>query len=122
RLFDASGAPIAGTAAITFAVYAQPAGGAALWSETQAVPLEDGYFSAALGSATPLPPSVLDGSVRYVGITVGSDPELSPRQATASVPYALLARDAVGDLHPTSVSVNGAEVIDGNGQWVGSPT
>jgi hypothetical protein len=122
RLFDSTGNPLLGSASVTFTMYDAPVGGAVLWTETQSVPLDVGYFSAQIGSVTPVPVSVWDGSVRYVGITVGSDPEMTPRHATHSVPYALVAGDAVGDIHPTTVSVNGQQVIDATGSWVGSPT
>ncbi|MFO0756540.1 MAG: fibrinogen-like YCDxxxxGGGW domain-containing protein [Byssovorax sp.] len=120
RLFDAAGAPLAGTIGVRFSVYADPAGGAPLWTELQSITLDDGYFSAALGADTPFPPSLWDGSVRYVGIQVGNDPEMIPREPTRSVPYALAAIDAVGDIHPTSITVNGHPVVDANGAWIGA--
>jgi hypothetical protein len=93
-----------------------------LWTETQSVPLDEGYFSAQLGASTPVPAGVWDGSVRWVGIRVGTDAEMTPREATRSVPYALVAGDAVGAIHPASVTVNGHLVIDQNGNWVGPAT
>lgn len=119
RLFDVVGAPLNASVTLHFAVYAAASGGVALWQESQLVTLDEGYFSADLGEITPFPASLWDGSIRYVGITVGSDPEMSPRQVAQSVPYALRAGDAVGDLHPTTVSVNGNLVIDASGAWVG---
>lgn len=119
RLFDNLGAPLAGQVSVVFSIYAGPSGGAPLWTETHAVDLDEGYFSAQLGTITPFPASLFDGSPRYVGIQVGGDPEMSPRQPTASVPYALRANDATGDLHPHSVSINGMTVIDASGSWVG---
>jgi hypothetical protein len=38
------------------------------------------------------------------------------------VPYALVAGDATGDLHPRTVTVNGTLVIDAAGNWVGPAT
>ena len=122
RVFDAAGAPLAGTVPIRFAVYASPTGGAPLWSETQTLTLDEGYFSAQIGTVTAMPPALWDGSTRYVGVQVGTDPEMSPRQATASVPYALVAGDATGDIHPTTITVDGQLVIDANGNWVGPAT
>src|SRR3954469_23591398 len=100
RLFDASGAPLDTTVAIQFTVYDAASGGAGLWTEAQTITLDEGYFSAQLGAATPFPPSLWDGSARFVGVRVGSDPELSPRTAAASVPYAVVAGDVLGDIHP----------------------
>jgi hypothetical protein len=122
RLFDTAGAPLAGNVTLTFALYAAPTGGAPLWTEVQTVTLDGGYYSVQLGAVSGLSAAVLDGSVRYLGITVGSDAEMAPRATVASVPYALLAGDAVGDLHPHTVSVNGTVVIDAQGHWVGPTT
>jgi hypothetical protein len=119
RLFTSAGAPAVGTVTMTFRIYDAPVGGTMLWQEAQIVTLDDGYFSAQIGGVTPFGPTVWNGSLRYVGVTVNNDAEMTPRQSTASVPYALVAEDAVGDIHPTSVSVGGQSVIDGQGNWVG---
>ena len=74
---------------IVFNVYAAAKGGTALWTEQQNITLDDGYFSAQLGSVTPIPDTLFDGTVRYLGVTVGSDAEMTPRQAVTSVPYAM---------------------------------
>jgi hypothetical protein len=39
--------------------------------------------------------------------------------AMTAVPYALVARDLVGDIHPRSVSIGPRAVIDAGGRWVG---
>jgi hypothetical protein len=122
RLFDPAGAPLNGTVTVRFSVYASASGGAALWTETQALALDEGYFSAQLGATTPFPASLWDGATRWVGTQVGTDAEMTPRQATTSVPYALVAGDAVGDLHPTTITVNGVLVVDATGNWVGPST
>jgi hypothetical protein len=122
RLFDAGGNPIDAAVTLTFSLYPTAAGGTAVWTEQQTVMLDEGYFSVQLGAVTPIPPATWNGSVYYVGIKVGADPEMSPRQPTFAVPYALVTSDAVGDIHPTTVSVNGQLVIDANGTWVGPPT
>src|SRR5439155_18765986 len=70
--------------------------------------------------ATAIPASVFDGSPRYLGVTVGTDPEMTPRQAIFAVPYAMIAGNVNGDITPTSVAVNGGTVIDNQGHWVGS--
>jgi hypothetical protein len=55
-------------------------------------------------------------------MAVGSDPEAALRSAVRSAPYAIVAGDVVGNIHPASVSVNGSLVIDGQGNWVGPAT
>ncbi|MDI1482518.1 collagen-like protein [Polyangium sp. y55x31] len=121
RLYDADNAPVNGTLKVKFALYAEPEAVQPIWSESHEITFEEGYFSANLGTITPFD-KVFDGSVRYLGVTVGDDPEMTPRAPVQSVPYAMVAGDAVGDIHPTSVWVNGTIVIDGTGKWVGDPT
>jgi len=97
RILDKSGTPSAGKIAFVFTIYDDPTKSAAadaLWSETQDITLDDGYFSAQLGSVMPIPASVFDGSARYLGITVGSDAEMTPRETIASIPYAFAAGSA----------------------------
>src|SRR5580704_17741129 len=82
RLLDSSGNPVVGSIPTTFALYATPAGGTptsgALWSEAQTVTLDEGFFSAMLGETTPIPPSAFSGAQLYLGVTVGTDPEMTP--------------------------------------------
>ena len=119
RLFDAAGAPLNIATSITFSIYATATGGAPLWTETQTLTLDDGYFSLALGSATPFNQGLFDVSTLYLGMKAGEDPER--RAMLMSAPYAVAAQDAVGDSHPMSVSVNGQVLIDGTGAWMGRP-
>ncbi len=98
RILDKDGAPVASTVHFVFTVYDDPAASKpanVLWSEEQDITLDDGYFSTELGSVTAIPADLFDGSSRYLGVTVGSDAEMTPRQTISSVPYALLAGAAV---------------------------
>ena len=122
RLFDAEGGPIDATLQVLFAIYDSPDATTPIWSEEHEVTFEEGYYSVSLGSTVPLDTKVFDGTVRYFGITVGSEAELTPRSPIQSVPYALVAGDVRGDIHPTSVSIGNEEVINDQGQWVGDPT
>jgi hypothetical protein len=119
RLFDASNNPVTGSQTVSFALYTAANGGTPVWTESHSITFDQGYFSVQLGSQTPLD-AVLDGTPLFLGITVGSDAEMTPRASVGSVPYAIVAGDATGDIHPTSVSVNGTTVIDSSGTWVGS--
>src|SRR6185312_11802281 len=76
QLLDASGNPVTGSINVTFTIYDQPTGGTSLWTETQSISLDQGFFSAILGEATPIPPSIFDGSPRYLGVAVGTDAEM----------------------------------------------
>ena len=90
RLTDAVGLPLNGNYSLTFRIYDQSVGGIQVWSETQnVVNVSNGFFTVMLGSATPLTEAVFNSASRYVGIQVGADPELAPRQQIVSVAYAL---------------------------------
>jgi hypothetical protein len=101
-LKDGSGTPITGTVSIDFTIYDAPTGGTALWTETQSnVSVNNGLFNVLLGSDTPLPAGLFYGTYapatsgdRYLGVKVGADPEMSPRQQLVSVSDALKAGDA----------------------------
>lgn len=121
RLYDASGNAVTGIVEVEFNIYDAPDAGVAIWTEKLMVTFDEGYFSVQLG-ATKAFTGVFDGSVRYFGIKVGADPEMAPRVAIRSVPYAMVAGNAIGDITPTSVSIGGTEVINATGDWVGNPT
>ncbi len=92
-LKDAGGTVIPdGTYDVTFRIYNVPAGGAALWTETQSVQVRDGVFSAVLGIVNPL--TLPFDAFYWISIRVAPDPEL-PRVVLTSAPYAL--RAAVAD-------------------------
>jgi hypothetical protein len=94
---DLNGSPLTGVVGITFALYSEQTGGAALWLETQNVTADsNGHYVALLGS------SKLDGlptdlfiseQARWVGVQVSGQAE-QPRVLLLSVPYALKAADA----------------------------
>jgi hypothetical protein len=105
RLYDASSnAPVTGSHTLKFAIYSASAGGAALWSQTSAVMFDDGFFEATLdGSATataPFPGGLFDGTELFLGVTVDSDIELTPREPFDSVPYAFAAGTVVRQMCP----------------------
>ncbi len=118
RLLDKSGKPVVGPISFTFSIYADETEGEALWSEEQEITLDQGYFSARLGDDTKnaFPADLFSGSARYLGIKVGADPEMAPRQRIGSVPYAFLAERATV---ASSVKVGGVDVIDADGKLHG---
>lgn len=92
-LTDSAGVPLDGTYTLTFRLYTAPLGGVLLWSETQpAVVLDEGLFGVLLGSVTPV--TLPFDQPYWLSIQVGSDGEMSPRQAIASVPTARRAEVA----------------------------
>jgi Collagen triple helix repeat (20 copies) len=121
RLFDSAGKPLTGNVTLGYAIYDAANGGTALWSEMHTLMLMDGYFSVQLGSQTAFAPGLWNGGVRFIGVRVNADSELTPREEVASVPYALTAQTVVGDITPSSISIAGKPVIDRDGNWVGPP-
>jgi hypothetical protein len=96
RLLDETGAPIDGIQlTFTFTLYDALTAGNVVWTETQSITPDKGYFSAQLGETAALPAAAFDGTkVLFLGIKIGTDTEMAPRQAVTSVPFALRAREA----------------------------
>lgn len=88
------GGPISDTLTMTFTIYDKKTGSVPplvpLWTETYpAVVVDEGHFSVELGSINPLAPALAFDVPYFLGITVGSDPEMTPRLAFTSAGYAL---------------------------------
>src|SRR4051812_24427595 len=79
--------PASAPLAITFSLYTTASGGQPVYVETHPVVVTNGSFSVALGSIAPL--SIPFDTQYFLGIKVGDDSEMTPRQALASSPYAL---------------------------------
>jgi len=80
-LDPASGDPVAdGEYKCTFSIYASDTGGRPLWQENQRVTVQNGLFNVLLGSVNSLTPAVFEGIPGYLGIKVGEDLEMRPRQ------------------------------------------
>jgi hypothetical protein len=96
-LMDGNGKPISGITGVTFSLYKDEQGGAALWMETQNVtPDKNGHYSVVLGSTSAhgLPSDIFaSGEARWLGVQPEGQNE-SPRVLLVSVPYALKAADA----------------------------
>src|SRR5271169_6851573 len=106
-LTDGSGKPLTDLVGVTFSLYQEQQGGAALWMETQNVqPDATGHYSVTLGAATTagLPGSLFaTGEAHWLGVQVQGEEE-QPRVLLVSVPYALKAGDAetIGGLPPSA--------------------
>ena len=96
-LTDAEGHPRTGSVGLTFSLYAEQAGGEALWRERQVVVADaPGRYSVLLGATVPggVPPEVFgDGKAQWLGVQVEGEAE-QPRVLLVAVPYALRAADA----------------------------
>ena len=108
RLLDSDGAPVDGVQlTFTFSLYTAPSAGSAIWTETQSITPDNGYFSAKIGESTAFTADIFDGSqgTLYLGIKIGSDAEMAPRQELTSVPFALLALNAVSATHAATADL-----------------
>jgi len=89
KITKPSGALVDTTVGMIFTIYDAATDGGVLWADTNsAVEVQKGVFSTLLGSVNPIPDSVFDGNVRYLGVKVGADPEMTPRKEIVSVAYA----------------------------------
>lgn len=101
--------------AMTFALFAAPTFGTALWHESQSVAVTSGVFNVALGAGTLLsgaPLASLPFDAPYWLEVTADGGTLAPRTALASVPYAFRALSLepgapVGGVVPPSFMVLG---------------
>jgi len=94
-LTDAGGLALDTTVAMTFSIYSDSVGGAQVWTETQpSVAVTGGIFSVLLGRVSGIADTVFNDPQRWLGVQVGGDLELAPRQRIAAVGYAFRAAEA----------------------------
>jgi hypothetical protein len=97
RLTDAAGEPLNSAVTVTFSLYGEESEGEPLWSQVwENLTLDNGRFNVILGGEdAPFTDELLEhmngGGELWLGIKVGNDEEMVPRQAIASVAYALVA-------------------------------
>ncbi|HEY3413387.1 MAG TPA: tail fiber domain-containing protein [Armatimonadota bacterium] len=87
ELKSAAGVPINGNVHLAFSLYNSPSGGTAYWTEFRDVIVTAGLLNTSLGQVTPVPDPFLEPA--YLGIQVGTDPEMTPRLLMTAAPYAL---------------------------------
>lgn len=121
KVTDTDGRPLNGSYPVTFTIYDAELSGTALWSETRdganQVQIANGIFSVTLGSITPIN---LDFNQQcYLGIRIGADPEMTPRQKLTSVGYAFRAKKTdYATRSRTAEGIDTTEVIDAKGGLV----
>jgi hypothetical protein len=106
-LTNASAQPVNNASlSITFSFYTAATGGAALYTETQTVSVSNGLFNVRIGAVTPIG---LPFDVPYfLGISVGGDAEMNPRQPLASNAYAF--RAATADALAPGATFSGSQI------------
>jgi hypothetical protein len=89
KLTTASGGCLNDTVEMTFSIYPDTTGSPADWTETQAqVAVQNGIFNVLLGSVTPISDSVFDGDIKYLGVQIEADPEMTPLKPMVTTAYA----------------------------------
>jgi hypothetical protein len=117
RLTDSASNPLDGTYTMTFKLYENASGGSALATDTHPVSVTEGLFSTniAFGSWW-----YFDGRALWLGIQVGTDPEMTPRQELRPVPYALSLRPGawiVGNTSDPALLIGNTVVNEGGGVY-----
>ena len=123
RLLDSAGVAVAdGTYSIIFSLYDVAAGSTPIWTAkgttgtptAVSVPVSNGLFSVNLGDVT-AGQNAFDISwhqdLLYLGVTVGTDSEMTPRKRLASVPYAFVAETLQGQYATASVASTGGTLF-----------
>lgn len=118
-LTDASGKPLNGTSNMTFRLYTAPTGGTAVWTEAHtganAVPVSNGLFNVLLGSLTPIPSEVWSNVTLYLGVQVGSDAEMAPREIVGGAPALNPVQIQSGYIEAGYATFPDWNLISGNG-------
>ena len=114
-LTDSGGTPITSPPSMglimTFKIYDVATGGTALWTETQAVTVTDGIYSVVLGSVNPI--NLSFDTQYYLGVEIGTDGEMTPRQPLTSVPYAFSSNETDYAYSVANDSINTSKIVDG---------
>jgi hypothetical protein len=105
QLSDNSGSPVDGTISITFSLYKDVSGGAAVWSEIQTISVSNGLLNVQLGSVEPLIATLFDNDPVYLGIKVGADPEMTPRQKITAGAFAQTADQVASPVPGEKIAV-----------------
>ena len=109
-LTNATGSPVNASVSIVFTIYNAPTNGSALWTETRTVTVNKGVFDVNLGETTPI--NLAFDVPYYLGVKVGNDAEMSPRQSLTSVSYAFRSdlANSVADGSVTTAKLSNGSV------------
>jgi hypothetical protein len=115
-LTDSLGSTLDTTLSMTFTIYDTLESRTTLWTETHdSVLVSNGVFNVLLGSVNPLSDTVFNVPDRWLGVRVGSDPEMTPRTRIASVAYAFQGDETqTGDSDWTITGDDMYSAVSGN--------
>ena len=124
RLLTSAGASVSdGAYSIKFSLYDSASGGTRIYtaSGTTAVPIAlsvtvtSGLFSILLGDTTSQGQNALNidwnSDSIYIGVTVSSDAEMTPRKRLSAVPYAFNSETLQGNYASSSVTSTGGNLM-----------
>ncbi len=119
KLTDGTGLPFPDgvPCTVVFTIYDAATGGTVIWTESQSVTTSGGIFAVLLGSTTPITDAVFTATTRYLGIKVGADPEMTPRVALVTVPYAFRISTVDGS---TGGSISGDILLENSTATTGN--
>ncbi|MBI5528137.1 MAG: hypothetical protein HY897_17535 [Deltaproteobacteria bacterium] len=120
-LTDLAGAPVTKVVPMTYGIYKTidgPESDLVLEETLGDVSVNAGVYFVELGKNAGLDAAFLGAAELFLEVRVEGT-KMMPRQKIGSVPFSFVAQDAVGDIHPKSVTVGAAPVIDSAGKWVG---
>lgn len=109
-LRNANGSLANGNFKIRLRIYDQPIGGTTLHDEAfDSVVVRDGLFTVVVGDAPgkSIGPTVFNNAQLYLGITVNTDSELTPRQRIHPVPWAMQASTALNAVTADNLAQGG---------------
>ena len=102
RLTDSADEPLSGSYTMTFRLYEVASGGSALATDTHSVDVTEGLFNTEID----FDPEYFNGRGLWLGVTVGIDSEMSPRQELRPVPYALSLKPGANIVGASSVALH----------------
>jgi hypothetical protein len=91
KITTTTGALVDTTVGMVFSIYDNVGDATPVWAETLSVDVQKGVFSTLFGSLHPIPYPLFDGTVKYLGVKVGGDQEMTPRKPIVSTAYAFRA-------------------------------
>jgi hypothetical protein len=109
-LKDAAGVVVPnGNYNVTFKLYDVQSSGTSLWTETKTINVVGGIINTQLGSATQIPSATFVAAA-WLGITIGTGSELTPRITLSSVPYSFMSMN-VPNGSITAAKIADAQVV-----------
>lgn len=102
QLTNSGGTPVVGTQTVQFRIWTDSIGGFSYYVESKSITTgATGQFSTAIGQDGGLDMNVFDDTTLFLGITVGADPEMTPRTRLLSVPSAIRVHSVDGAIGGT---------------------